>query len=109
MSKTKIAGAAGRFGVRYGQHVRRRIAAIESKQRLKQICPLCGGKAKRLSKGIWKCKRCEKKFAGHAYFLEQQENKIEEGKAKVLKNENRAIEEAKGNKTTKKSKKTKTE
>jgi len=109
MSKTKIAGAAGRFGVRYGQHVRRRIAAIESKQRLKQICPLCGGKAKRLSKGIWKCKKCEKKFAGHAYFLEHQENKVEEGKAKVLKNENRIIEEAKENKPTKKSKKTKTE
>ena len=106
MAKTKIAGAAGRFGVRYGQHVRRRIAAIESKQRLKQICPLCGGKAKRLSKGIWKCKKCEKKFAGHAYFLEQQENKIEEGKAKVLKNENRVIEEAKDNSTKKNKKKT---
>lgn len=70
MARTKIMKSAGRFGVRYGQSARRRTAAIESKQKQKQKCPFCGGRAKRTSKGIWNCKRCGKRFAGHAYYLE---------------------------------------
>ncbi len=68
--KTKLAGAAGRFGVRYGQSARRKIADVESRQRKKQVCPFCEGRAKRLSKGIWLCKKCKRKFASHAYYLE---------------------------------------
>jgi len=68
--KLKIGGAAGRFGVRYGQMVRRKIADIESRQRKKQVCPFCSGRAIRTSKGIWNCKKCGKKFAAHAYYLE---------------------------------------
>jgi len=86
MVKTKIAKSAGRFGVRYGPHVRRKIADIEGKQRLKQPCPFCNGRAKRLSKGIWLCKKCKKKFAAHAYFLEKGELKV-----KIVKEE--AIEQ----------------
>jgi len=63
--------SAGRFGVRYGLLVRKRIANIEDKQRCRQRCIYCGGKAKRLSKGIWLCRKCGKKFAGHAYYLLQ--------------------------------------
>ena len=70
MARTKILKSAGRFGVRYGQSVKRRITAIESIQRKKQACPLCAGRAVRISKGIWSCKKCGKKFAGHAYYLE---------------------------------------
>jgi large subunit ribosomal protein L37Ae len=105
MAKSKL-GAAGRFGVRYGQLVKRRISAIEGIQRKKQICHLCGGKAHRLSKGIWQCKKCGKKFAGHAYYLAQQEDKVKEAEAKVLKNE--SVQEDKDNKEkkTKTSKKT---
>lgn len=72
MARTKILGASGRFGVRYGQRVKRRITEIESRQRKKQACPMCSGRAVRLSKGIWSCKKCGKKFAGHAYYLEPQ-------------------------------------
>jgi len=89
MVKTKLVGAAGRYGVRYGKHVRKRTAAIESRQRIKQICPFCEGTAKRLSKGIWKCKKCGKKFAAHAYYVEPMNIKVDKAKnieeAKALK------------------------
>ena len=110
MVKTKLVSASGRFGVRYGVSVRRRIADIEAKQRQKQLCIFCGGIAKRLSKGIWLCKRCGKKFAGHTYFLEQaqklstEEKVAQSAQTKVLNKEKAVIEEAK----QKKDKKTKT-
>ena len=69
-SKTKKSKSAGRFGARYGKTVRARLVAVEEKQRKKQKCPLCGRLGvKRLSKGIWKCKKCNKKFASDAYHL----------------------------------------
>ena len=71
--RTKIVKAAGRLGVRYGRRVRTKITEIESVQRKKQDCIFCNGKAKRLSKGIWHCNKCGKKFAGHTYFLPKKE------------------------------------
>ena|SRR3989344_6691143 len=103
MARTKIAKAAGRFGVRYGQSVRRRIAAIEARQRIKQVCSFCGGRAIRASKGIWNCKKCGKKFAGHAYYLEQA-SLIEE-KSKPLKNEISSVKKEEKTKSRKKSNK----
>ena len=74
MVKTKKVGAAGRFGARYGRSVRTKIAEIESIQRQKQYCPFCKkGVAKRVSKGIWLCKLCNKKFASHLYYLPKKE------------------------------------
>ena len=73
MPKTKKVGAAGRFGARYGRKVRTKIAGIEAVQRKKQTCIFCDGVAKRLSKGIWQCKKCDKKFAEHTYFLPKKE------------------------------------
>ena len=73
MKKTKKTKAAGRFGVRYGRRVRTKIADVESSQRKKQACLFCDGVAKRLSKGIWQCKKCNKKFAGHAYYIKKEE------------------------------------
>ncbi len=65
---TKKIGAAGRFGARYGKKPKTKITNIERIQRKKQECPYCGRKAaKRLSAGIWKCKKCESKFTGGAY------------------------------------------
>ncbi|MBI3622845.1 50S ribosomal protein L37ae [Candidatus Pacearchaeota archaeon] len=69
-SKLKKVKAAGRFGARYGKKVRSKIAAVEEKQRKKQKCPYCGKLGvKRLSKGIWHCKKCGKKFASDTYYL----------------------------------------
>jgi len=73
MPRTKKVKAAGRFGARYGRNVRNKITEIESLQRKKQECIFCNGTAKRLSKGIWKCKKCNKKFASHTYFLPKKE------------------------------------
>jgi len=69
-SKSKKTRAAGRFGVRYGKRVRSKLAAVEDKQRIKQKCPFCSKLGvKRLSKGIWHCKKCNKKFASDTYYL----------------------------------------
>jgi len=71
MAKTKKIKHAGRFSVRYGTKVKSAIRKIESLQRKKQECPFCKKKqVKRLSTGIWKCKKCGKKFASHAYHLQ---------------------------------------
>ena len=70
-SKLKKTKAAGRFGARYGRSVRTKLASVEEKQRKKQKCPYCGKiGVKRISKGIWSCPRCEKKFASDTYYLE---------------------------------------
>jgi len=70
-SKTKKSRSAGRFGARYGKRAKSKLADVEHKQRKKQKCPYCGKKGtKRISTGIWKCSKCGKKFASHAYYLE---------------------------------------
>ncbi|MBU1129490.1 MAG: 50S ribosomal protein L37ae [Nanoarchaeota archaeon] len=70
-SKSKKSKSAGRFGPRYGKRVRDKLVKVEIKQRKKQKCPFCGKLGvKRLSKGIWKCSRCDKKFASNTYYLD---------------------------------------
>ncbi|MDP3992450.1 MAG: 50S ribosomal protein L37ae [Candidatus Pacearchaeota archaeon] len=70
-SKSKKTKSAGRFGARYGKRPRSYTVAVEEKQRIKQKCPFCGKMGvKRLSKGIWKCKKCGKKFASDTYYLQ---------------------------------------
>ncbi len=69
-TKTKKAKASGRFGARYGKTVRSRLNKVEDKQRKKQKCPFCGKIGiKRISKGIWKCPRCNKKFASDTFYI----------------------------------------
>ena len=68
-TKLKKTKSAGRFGARSGKRVRQKLVKVETKQRLKQKCPFCTGTAKRLSKGIWKCKKCKKKFASDTYYI----------------------------------------
>ncbi len=70
-SKRKKIGAAGKFGAGQGRNVRSKFNAIEAKQRKKQKSPFCDGEAKRISAGIWKCKKTGKIFAGGAYFLDE--------------------------------------
>jgi large subunit ribosomal protein L37Ae len=70
MVKTKKVKAAGRFGAGYGTYLRNRLNAVESLQRVKQICPHCKKPGvKRLAAGIWNCEKCGVQFAGHAYIL----------------------------------------
>jgi len=66
MPQTK--GPAGRFGARYGIKIRRKVNLIESKQKSKHLCNYCGEKSvKRISLGIFECKKCKSKFTGGAY------------------------------------------
>jgi len=59
-----------RFGARYGRKPKKKFAMIESLQRANHKCPSCNKVAvKRLSTGIWKCRKCEIKFAGKAYTI----------------------------------------
>lgn len=67
-TKTKKIGAAGRLGAGYGK-IKERLVAVETIQRKKQVCPFCGGRAKRTSKGIWHCIKCSKNFASNTYHL----------------------------------------
>lgn len=71
-TKSKKTKSAGRFGARYGKTVRTKLVKVESKQRKKQTCPLCKKiGVKRLSNGIWKCSKCDKKFASNTFYLEE--------------------------------------
>lgn len=72
MSKrTEKIGTSGRFGVRYGVVVRNRIKTIESNQKKDHECPVCHHTSvKRVSSGIWTCKRCSTKYAAGAYSPE---------------------------------------
>ena len=69
MSKRTVkVGSAGRFGARYGVIVRNRIKTIEAQQKKRHECPVCHhDSVRRVSSGIWFCKRCETKFAATAY------------------------------------------
>lgn len=66
--RTKKAKSAGRFGARYGVRIRRRIREVEQRQKQPHPCPSCGhAKVRRVSTGIWQCRKCDYKFAGGAY------------------------------------------
>lgn len=66
--RTKKVGPAGRYQARYGVRARTQVRNVEIVQRDKHVCPSCGHKkVKRISTGIWQCKKCNTKFAGGAY------------------------------------------
>jgi large subunit ribosomal protein L37Ae len=66
---TKKVGSAGRFGARYGGLARKKVATIERVQRAKHTCSACGADAvRRVSTGIWECRKCGHTFAGGAYM-----------------------------------------
>ena len=62
-------GSAGRFGARYGSTLRQKVAMIEAKMRGAHRCPRCftRGTVRRVSVGIWRCKKCGYTFAGGAW------------------------------------------
>lgn len=77
MVKTKKVKSAGRFGSRYGKKIRDNISEVESKSRAKYECPSCLSQSlKRISKGVWYCKKCKKKVAGGAYSPETAATKL---------------------------------
>jgi large subunit ribosomal protein L37Ae len=68
MGKTKKVGASGKFGTRYGMRLRKRWLEVDKKQKAQYVCPTCRRPSvKRVSSGVWECKKCNTKFAGGAY------------------------------------------
>ncbi|MBD3202757.1 50S ribosomal protein L37ae [Candidatus Woesearchaeota archaeon] len=68
--KDKVPGSVKRFKARYGRTPKIRFGKIEKSQRKLHKCPYCHKKkVKRISVGIWKCKKCDNKFTGKAYTL----------------------------------------
>lgn len=68
MTRKKF-GPAARFGPRYGKKVREKVSEIEKIEKQKHVCPKCNMPyVKRVSSGIWQCKKCGVKFAGLAYY-----------------------------------------
>ena len=66
---TKKVGSTGRFGPRYGVSVRRRLGAVENKQKQKFECPSCSKtNVIRVSTGIYSCNSCGYQFASGAYY-----------------------------------------
>ncbi len=69
--RTKKVGSVGRFQSRYGVRARTITRNIEIIQKGKQNCPNCGHKkVKRISTGIWQCRKCGNKYTGGAYIPE---------------------------------------
>ena len=68
MVKTKKVGLTGKFGTRYGRGVKVVFEKIERTQKATYVCPSCKKTSvKRVSTGIWQCKKCNVKFTGGAY------------------------------------------
>ena len=67
---TKKVGSTGRYGVRYGQRLRAKVNMVEKTQDKSKKCPYCHrDTVKRVSVGIWQCKKCDSKFTGKAYRI----------------------------------------
>ena len=70
MVKRATYGSVRRLGSRYGRTLRFKLGKIEAEQRKKHKCPYCNyKKVRRVSAGIWHCKKCGAKFTNKAYTV----------------------------------------
>jgi len=70
MAKSTGVGSIKRFGPRYGRTIKQKFGEIEAESRKKHKCPYCHQvKVKRISSGIWHCRKCDAKFTGKAYTI----------------------------------------
>ncbi len=70
MAQKNVYGSVKRFGARYGRRLREKLGKIEQEQHKLHRCPYCQFvKAKRVSVGIWECRKCESKFTNKAYTV----------------------------------------
>jgi len=75
MATKKKLGSAKKFGARYGKKLKRKVAEIELEQKKLYKCPYCNHmKVKRVSYGIWQCKKCGSKFTSKAYHVTRKIN-----------------------------------
>ena len=70
MKTVEKLGSVKRFGARYGRKPKLKFAQVEAEQRKLHKCPYCRKVAvKRVSVGIWQCRKCDAKFTGKAYSI----------------------------------------
>lgn len=68
MGRTKKVGPTRGLGPRYGVTVRKRYGKVITGLRGSHVCPQCGfSRVRRVSVGVWGCRKCGYKFAGGAY------------------------------------------
>jgi large subunit ribosomal protein L37Ae len=66
--RTKKVGSTRGFGSRYGAMVRKRYIKVVTEMKKPHRCPQCGLlRVKRISVGVWKCRKCGFTFTGGAY------------------------------------------
>lgn len=66
--RTKKVGPTRGLGARYGATVRKRYIKIMMELKKEHRCPQCGlQRVRRISVGLWKCKKCGFTFTGGAY------------------------------------------
>ena len=70
MVKRATYGSVRRLGSRYGRTIRFKLGKIESEQHKKHKCPYCNyAQVKRISSGIWNCRKCNATFTNKAYTV----------------------------------------
>jgi len=58
------------LGARYGIKLRKKYSIVHKVLKSKRKCPECGSlRFGRQDVGIWSCKKCGFKIAGHAYDI----------------------------------------
>jgi large subunit ribosomal protein L37Ae len=68
LGRTKKVGPTRGLGARYGSTVRKRYIRATAGLKKAHRCPQCGFvRVKRVSVGVWKCKKCDYTFTGGAY------------------------------------------
>lgn len=73
MARMKKSGISARFGPRYGANVRKKWRLVMQNQKNGiNKCPKCEtkGSTRRISTGVWYCRKCEAKFTGGAYSIQ---------------------------------------
>lgn len=66
--RTKKVGPTRGLGARYGAMVRKRYIKVVKGMKKPHKCPQCGlQRVKRISVGVWKCRKCGFTFTGGAY------------------------------------------
>jgi len=66
--RTKKVGPARGLGARYGATVRKRYIKVITEMKKEHRCPQCNfARVKRISVGVWQCRKCGFTFTGGAY------------------------------------------
>lgn len=78
-------GGVGRFGARYGRTTKEKFGKIEAEQRGWHKCPYCHAeRVKRISFGLWGCRKCGAEFTGKAYTVGKRPAIVEEKQKKIV-------------------------